>query len=472
MRSLVWFRADLRVRDQRALHTACREADAGVVGLFLLSPRQWEEHGWAPCKVEFLLRNLRSLGESLARLNIPLLIAAAPRFSDAPRAVLRIARKAACTSVHFNREYEINESRRDDSVRLALRNAGIAVYTYDDLVVVPPGELRTGDDRFYTVFTPFRKRWAARVQEQDLARTLPMPRKQPALDISASDIPQRIAGFESGVPASLWPGGEEEAGRRLRSFVAQRLTSYKDDRDTPAEAGTSRLSAYLAAGVLSPRQCLRAAIDANDGRLDSGSPGAVQWISELAWRDFYKHVVVGFPRVVMGKAFKAPTDAIRWRDDDNAFDAWREGRTGVPIVDAAMRQLAHEGWMHNRLRMVSAMYLTKDLFIDWRRGERHFMRSLVDGDFASNNGGWQWSASTGTDAAPYFRIFNPVSQSRTHDPSGAFIRRYVPELTPLDDRSIHDPAPLDRERLGYPQPIADHAAARERVMKEFKKIAK
>ncbi len=233
------------------------------------------------------------------------------------------------------------------------------------------------------------------------------------------------------------------------------------------------LSPYLTAGVLSVRQCAAAAIEANDGQLDGGHEGIVQWIDELVWREFYKHILVGFPRVSMHRAFKLETERLVWTDNDSQFEAWCHGQTGVPIVDAAMRQLTTTGWMHNRLRMITAMYLSKNLFIDWRRGERFFMQHLIDGDLAANNGGWQWAASTGTDAAPYFRIFNPVSQSKRFDPEGAFIRQFVPELADLDDSEIHDPSCLPslvRSRLDYPEPLVDLSVSRKKAIDAFKAL--
>ncbi len=264
---------------------------------------------------------------------------------------------------------------------------------------------------------------------------------------------------------------------KLKKFASDHIDRYKSDRDFPGIPGTSQQSVYLTTGVISPRQCLHIAIEANNGKLDGGLAGPTCWISELIWREFYVHVLEAFPRVCKHRAFKPATDRISWSHDDNMFERWKTGTTGVPIVDAAMRQLNQTGWMHNRLRMVAAMYLTKDLFIDWRWGERYFMQNLVDGFLASNNGGWQWSASTGTDAAPYFRIFNPVSQSRSYDPEGTFIRTYCPELAGLNSDEIHDPysdatgvAPLRRSKLDYPAPIVDHRAARERVLAAFKAI--
>jgi deoxyribodipyrimidine photo-lyase len=256
----------------------------------------------------------------------------------------------------------------------------------------------------------------------------------------------------------------------LQHFVKERIERYKTDRDSPATAGTSTLSPYLASGVISARQCLESAVAANNGRVDSGKTGVVTWISELIWREFYRHILMGYPRVCRHQPFRLETKQIEWDEDDAHFEAWCAGRTGFPIVDAGMRQLARTGWMHNRVRMITAMFLTKDLFIDWRRGEAHFMRHLVDGDLASNNGGWQWSASTGTDAAPYFRIFNPYSQSRKCDPTGDYIRKFVPELAGLDDDSIHQPEPLAADANDYPQPIVDRTQTKERVMAAFKAI--
>jgi deoxyribodipyrimidine photo-lyase len=227
------------------------------------------------------------------------------------------------------------------------------------------------------------------------------------------------------------------------------------------------LSPYLAVGAVSLRQCLWSALDANQGRLEGGNQGLSTWINELIWREFYKHIVRGFPEVCRYRPFKADTASIPWRHDAQLFQQWCRGLTGFPLVDAAMRQLNETGWMHNRLRMVTAMFLTKHLLVDWRWGERYFMNKLVDADFAANNGGWQWSASTGADAAPYFRVFNPTRQSQRFDPEGRFIRRYLPHMAGLDNAAIHDPAPLERAAIGYPMPIVDHALAVKQVKTLF-----
>lgn len=480
MPTLMWFRSDLRVTDNTALWHACRDASrekAGVVAVYTICPDQWASHDMAPVKVDLILRTLRELSTELGTLNIPLRILNAPRFSDVPAALLKVCREVGAHAVYLNKEYEINELRRDEAVAGALADEEISTHAFDDQTVVPPGSLRTGEGRWYTVFTPFKKSWIKLLEAQGIPEALPRPKKQEPLTITSDEIPLRIKGpfmtFDPWPRPELWPAGEKAAMKRLSRFVEKSIASYKDHRDIPGIDGTSTLSHHLSIGSISPRQCLHAALEANSGKLDGPSPGATHWISELVWREFYRHLLAAYPRLCMGRAFKPETDRIMWRDDPEGFDAWREGRTGLPIVDAAMRSLLHTGWMHNRLRMVVAMYLTKDLLIDWRHGERHFMRHLVDGDLAQNNGGWQWSASTGTDAAPYFRIFNPISQSRKFDPDGTFIRRWVPELADLDSETIHDPSELPlllRSTLKYPEPIVDRAIVKDRVLAAFQAV--
>jgi deoxyribodipyrimidine photo-lyase len=485
-RLLIWLRADLRVQDNAALIAACargaRNPKGGAIACFVICPRQWAAHDWAGIKVEFILRTLRELGRGLAAINVPLIVGECATFAETPSVLLTMARERGCTGVVFNREYEWNERRRDDAVIEAFEDAGLSAESFTDQTLVEPGEVRTGGGTYYTVFTPFKRSLYKALEQSRAYEPLGSPKKQAALACESSPIPASVGGFVSHVPADraseLWPAGEGAAMQRLNAFIKTQAASYASARDVPSIDGTSMLSPYLTVGAISVRQCLHAALEANTGRLDAGDPGLVTWISELAWREFYKHILVGFPWVSKGRAFKPETERIRWSDKDEHFQAWCEGRTGVPIVDAAMRQLHATGWMHNRLRMIAAMYLTKDLFIDWRRGERHFMQHLIDGDLASNNGGWQWSASTGTDAAPYFRIFNPVSQSKRVDPAGMFIKRYVPELASLppgEDSAIHDPeelAPLARATLDYPRPLVDRASVKPRVLEAFKALTR
>jgi deoxyribodipyrimidine photo-lyase len=269
-----------------------------------------------------------------------------------------------------------------------------------------------------------------------------------------------------------WPAGEDAATRRLADFVDQSIDRYPRDRDLPAVDGTSRLSPYLAAGVLSPGACLRAALAANQGEIDSGRAGIRAWIMELLWREFYLHLLAAHPALSMHRPMRPETQALPWRDAVEDLQAWRDGRTGFPMIDAAMRQLAATGWMHNRLRMMTAMFLSKNLLLDWRLGEAWFMAHLIDGDLAANNGGWQWSASTGADAVPYFRLFNPETQSLKIDPQGRFLRHWLPELAPLDDRSIHAPSAAQRAACGYPDRIVDLRDSRMRALEAYAGLPK
>lgn len=470
MRSLIWLRNDLRTRDNTALTQACRQSDDGVVAVFAICAKQWEAHHWGAMKVDFVLRNLQDLAKSLSGLNIPLKLITTDTFDGVPRKLLQLATVHGCDALVFNQEYEVNETRRDRQVVRLFEKKGLSVEVCRDQVILDVAEIRTGTGGWYSKFTPFRRKWLAMLEASGPPASLRKPRRQKPIAIESDQIPDLVKRFAGHRRPDLWPAGETAAKKRLTGFVAGRIDDYHTARDVPAIDGTSVLSPYLAAGVISPRMCMESAMAANHGCAAGGRAGVDAWITELIWREFYRHILMGFPRVCMDRPFRETTDELPWRHDEALFEAWAEGRTGIPIVDAGMRQLADTGWMHNRLRMIVAMFLTKDLFIDWRWGERYFMRHLVDGDFASNNGGWQWSASTGTDAVPYFRIFNPFTQSRRFDPEGAFIRRYVPELAELDGAAIHQPTTSQARRLGYPQPIVDRSRTRQHVVACFKSI--
>ncbi|MBN2446483.1 MAG: deoxyribodipyrimidine photo-lyase [Phycisphaerae bacterium] len=469
MRALVWFRSDLRIQDNTALHHACRTAGRGVIAVFAICREQWIEHDWGNAKADFVLRSAVALSTALEGLNIPLRIIRAARFEQVPEKLLSLAKRHACDALFLNREYEVNELRRDRAVTNLFEQHGRTVHAFDDQTIADIGALRTGTGGWYTVFTPFKRRWCETLKAQGIPQMWPEPRRQDDTGIKPQAIPTRLEDFTGECFADSWPTGERAAHHRLTAFISNSIDEYHELRDYPAIDGTSTLSPYLAAGVLSPRQCLHAALEANRGRLDSGKTGATTWISELVWREFYRHVLLGYPRVCMGRPFKLATEGLTWRDDKERFAAWCAGQTGFPIVDAGMRQLAQTGWMHNRVRMIAAMFLTKDLFVDWRWGERYFMRHLVDADFASNNGGWQWSASTGTDAVPYFRVFNPHTQSRRFDPQGSFIRHYVPELVDVPAERIHT-AHGRLAGLDYPPPIVDRRNTRARVIGAFRGV--
>lgn len=468
---LIWLRSDLRLHDNTALSAAA--ARGPTVAVYLLSPEQWRAHDDAPCKVDFWLRNLSELSRALGESNIPLLIRKAPRWDNAPQVLLDLCQQLNIDAVHVNEEYGIHESRRDEAVAETLKAKGIGFHSYLDQLLFKPGTVLTKTGTYFQVFSQFRKVCYDRLR-RSVPNRVSTPMAQSRLNIDSDETPSCIEGFDtpSETLRALWPGGEAQARRRLDTFADDRIDYYKSERDFPAKPGTSQLSAYLAAGVISPRQCLHAALQTNQGEFESGKVGSVTWINELLWREFYKHILVGYPRVSRHRAFRPETEALAWRDAPEELRAWQEARTGLPIIDAAMRQLLETGWMHNRLRMVVAMFLTKNLLIDWREGERFFMRHLIDGDLAANNGGWQWSSSTGTDSAPYFRIFNPLSQSEKFDSEGLFIKHWLPELAGLNKKDVHNPASLGGlfAVAGYPPPIVNLSATRARALAAFKNL--
>ncbi|HET8808256.1 MAG TPA: FAD-binding domain-containing protein, partial [Methylophaga sp.] len=332
-----------------------------------------------------------------------------------------------------------------------------------DLMVPLP--VKTQQDDPFKVFTPYYRRWL-QILEDIQSAPLPLPESQG----KALAKPKLDFHWAGEFREDLWPGDEESALLRLSSFAEFKLQDYKKQRDFPIKPATSIISPYLANGQLGPRRLLATVQffcgDQNrDWRHDD-------WLRELAWRDFYRQLLLHFPKISKLQPFKPETKHVQWRDDEADFQAWCEGKTGFPIVDAAMRQLNQTGWMHNRLRMIAASFLTKLLLTDWRRGEDYFMDNLIDGEFASNNGGWQWSASTGVDAAPYFRVFNPTLQSERYDPDGKFIKRFVPELADVSAKQIHNPPAALREQCGYPQPVVDYKQARVDAIAAFKDLPK
>jgi len=468
MTALVWLRHDLRLHDNPALFKAA-ELGQGVVAVYVHCDAYVHLHTIAPVQLDFLRRHLHLIAKGLAELQVPLLVLRVQNPTEIASALLRIAQSVQAGHCYFNAEYPLNELNRDIAVNQLLCDNGILVKRCHDRCIVPPGMIRNGQGDPYKVFTAFKKKWLQTVMPITM-KPLALPAKQAMPSgiktASISDINQLFVEHELRDLSALWPAGEQEAYERLDLFIEKSLTQYQDKRDFPVIDGTSNLSPYFAIGSLSPRQAIAAVLAYTHGEWEGGNAGANCWIGELIWREFYQHVVVDYPQVCKRKAMQAHTEAFPWRYDKTIFTAWCDGKTGIPIVDAAMRQLNETGWMHNRLRMVVAMFLTKNCQIDWRWGEDYFMSQLIDGDFAANNGGWQWSASTGTDAAPYFRIFNPTSQSERFDPNGEFIRKWIPELAHLSNKQIHNPPALQ----DYPRAIVDLSASRKDTIALFAQL--
>ena len=468
---LVWFRRDLRDTDHLALAEALRRARrvhcAFVFDREILDalPARSDR------RVTFIRESLVGLDQALRARGGRLIVRHAWSVSELPK----LARQLGVAAVFANRDYEPQAKQRDAAVALALQEAGIGFESFKDQVVFDGPEVLTQAGRPYTVFTPYRNTWLKRLGDDDV-----QAHASGAGALAASPLAGEIPTLaEIGFVASdlsqvgIVPG--MAGAQLLLEAFSQRIAHYKEWRDFPAVQGGSCLSVHLRFGTVSIRQLVRRAIAA--GAL-AGNEGAASWLGELIWRDFYFMILDRFPHVVE-RSFKPAYDAIAWEQGaaaDAAFAAWCAGRTGYPLVDAAMRQLNESGYLHNRLRMVVASFLSKDLGLDWRRGEAWFARQLNDFDLAANNGGWQWAASTGCDAQPWFRIFNPVKQSERFDPQGKFIRRYLPELCAVPDKYIHAPWRMNRAEQSAcgvvierdtPAPLVEHDAARHRTLARY-----
>ena len=405
MRSIVWFRTDLRLEDNPALKKAFTESDE-IHAVFIYSKEQLKIHNESNIKIDFLIRNLNNLEQSLASLNIPLILLDSLGFDDNGDLLNQYAIDNSINAVYWNNQFGEDEEIRDKKVLKILQKSNIKVKNFHDQVVYEPGTLKTGQNQPYSVFTPFKRKWIEKFSGSKQS------------NIKNFDFDFEKTHF---VEMDLWLPGEDEAKRRLEDFLKNKINSYSKNRNDPILDGTSRISPYLALGIISPKKCILEALKLNNFEFSAGSIGITKWIDEIVWREFYKNIMLSFPKVSRGQPFQDYSKNIEWRYNEEEFEAWKVGKTGFPIIDAAMRQLSNEGWMHNRLRMVVAMFFTKNMLHDWRLGEAFFMQNLIDGDFASNNGGWQWSSSTGTDAAPYFRIFNPITQSINFDKEGIVI---------------------------------------------------
>lgn len=461
MKTLHWFRRDLRLYANEALIEALKTGATDA--LFFISKIQWKQHDVAEIQVDLLLRRIDYLGNALAKLGVRLHVIEAPTFKEQVSLLSELCLDLDIVNVVANAEYEVNERQRDDVVRKVLMATKKTLTLYDGDVIAKPGTIRTGAGDMFKVFTPFKKAWLKANQNYQAYFEAPNAVGEPI----TWNPPECISYLGT---SSKWPVDDETLYLIVERFIDEKLSRYSEVRDYPAIKGTSGLSPYLALGIVSVAQVLALIQQRIPDILNHSGRPEFSWINELIWREFYRHLIVEWPHLCMHKNFSEKYDHVPWREDIAAFSIWCEGKTGYPLVDAAMRQLNETGWMHNRLRMVVASFLTKHLLIDWRWGEKYFMSKLIDGDFASNNGGWQWAASTGCDAQPYFRVFNPITQSEKFDPKGEFIRKFVPELIDVPDKYIHFPHDYLKLRpdISYPTAIVDHKSARERALLAFK----
>jgi deoxyribodipyrimidine photo-lyase len=467
-RALVWFRRDLRDFDHAALHHALKNARQ-VVCVFVFDRDILDAlPGPADRRVEFIHAGVIELQRALASRGGGLIV----KYATARDAIVGLAAELHVDAVFFNHDDDPAALARDAAVEAALHDRGTAVHHYKDAVVLERDEVLTANKTPYLVYTPYKNAWLKKLTPLDL-KAYPVETYADRLVALSTPVPtlRELGCAPTNLRELELPTGMSGGARLLEDFM-QRIDRYRETRDFPALKGPSYLSAHLRFGTVSIRQLAAAA-------WQQGGRGAQTWLSELIWRDFYHQVLWHRPDVASGHTYKPQYDALPWPNPPGHLEAWCGARTGYPLIDAAMRQLNQTGYMHNRLRMVTASFLVKDLLVDWRRGERYFADTLVDFDLAANSGGWQWAASVGCDAQPWFRIFNPVAQSEKFDPTGAFIRRYVPELARVPDKFIHAPWNLpasEQMRLGvvvgqsYPVPIVEHAVQRAQALALYKTI--
>ncbi len=458
--NLVWIRNDIRLDDNPALFKACQTGDKVKV-IYCSTPKQWEIHNEAPVKLGLRSDLLSDLSANLAELGIEFELLDAQIFADLPELISNYCLDNKITDLWFNEDYLIDENKRDRLTVKKLNENNIKSHICQGDVIFSD-MIFNKEGKPYKVFTPWYK-----ANLKQLSHGFPevYPKPSPIADpINTNQLNIKLPNSTE-YRSDIWGGTEQDALNSLEKFVANKVLQYKKERDYPSINATSLLSTYLASGAISPRRCGKAIFEHKQVNWVDD-----QWMSELGWRDFYRYLAVNFPKVVRNEPFQEYTKNLKWDVSSELFQAWVDGKTGFPLVDAAMRQLKQTGWMHNRLRMLTACFLAKLMMINWQDGEKYFMENLIDGDFASNNGGWQWGASTGCDAAPYFRIFNPTTQSQKFDAEGKFIRKFVPELKLLSDKEIHQPSSMDRRKLNYPEPVIDYPAARLEIVKRFKAI--
>ena len=461
-RAIHWFRRDLRITDNTALAAAAKEAEE-VVPVYVVS--DWKmKHRWTgSARQTFLCGSVASLDGNLRAIGSGLVV----REGQAEEALVKLARETKAEAVFTNRDPDPFGQSVEEKLSAALSREGCELRTFKDAAIHERDEVKTGEGGNFRVFTPYSKAWAK----------LDKPAVGPALKklktptgIKSAGVPRPahwgLAEFKGGVEA-----GEKAARARLKKFLAGPIHRYGATRDLMGEDGTSRLSQDLRHGLLSIREVYQRCKAAAEGADAAGRDSVWKYIAELIWREFYFQILWHYPEVLEHE-FNPKYRGMEWDQDEKKYRAWCEGRTGFPIVDAAMRQLNETGYMHNRSRMIAAMFLTKDLHLDWRLGEQYFMQTLIDGEIASNNGGWQWSAGTGADAAPYFRIQNPWSQTKRYDAEGKYIKQWVPELREVPAAKFLE-APVDGMSIaaGYPLPMVDHSTERDETLRRFKVVA-
>lgn len=476
-----WMRRDMRLSDNVALHKALSTGEP-VVPVFVADPKILKVHNMGAARLNFCFDSVREIDHRLREAKTGYVVI---RHGDPLQELADVARKVGAKQLFFNRDYSPLALKRDERITQGLEEKGIEAISFKDLVIWEEGEILSQAGQPYKVFTAYLRRWLTLRPPPMVGSTYPdIPQLDTPKAIPCDALPT-VEALKLPSPSKAQPAGEIAAHERIAEWFNLRggesIAQYEEHRNLPPlDQGTSRLSPHIRFGTVSVRTLYHLTREAQQRTSSRDRHKSIDvWISELAWRDFYYQVLFHYPRISHG-AFLTKYNDLAWEYNNAAFKAWQEGQTGYPFIDAAMRELNASGFMHNRARMAVAGFLTKDLLIDWRKGYDHFMRLLTDGDPANNNGGWQWFASTGPSAQPYFRIFNPVSQGKKHDPNGEYVRRWVPELRRVPTKFIHEPwhlSPADQRAAGcilgtdYPKPIVDHEERRDKALKLYKALS-
>lgn len=460
MSALYWIRKDLRLDDNpaliQALSQGCKQA------IFISTPHTWQRHNVAPIQVDFMARHLAWFEQQLNAQGVELTVINGSDFNAQIDQLLSFCSEHQITRVFANSQLEIDEVDRDKQVA-----ARIELNLFEADVMLPKGSVLNKQGEMFKVYTPFKKAWLQAVKQSGFDQSY-------LGNLAAVDVEFDEHKFSFDYPkveSSKWPLADTALRQVLPRFLAEKHDDYELYRDRPDLKATSGLSPYLAIGAISPKRVFIELINHMPNVLEDMKAPQFSWLNELIWREFYRHLLDSFPSLSKNKDFQEKFRGFKWPDHQAKFELWCNAQTGFPIVDAAMKQLKQTGWMHNRLRMIVASFLTKHLLVDWRKGEAFFMQHLIDGDLAANNGGWQWAAGTGCDAQPYFRIFNPLTQSEKFDPNGDFIRKYLPELANVPTKHIHEPqaylAATGQSDV-YPDAIVDLKEARNQALEYYK----
>ncbi|QCI19863.1 MAG: deoxyribodipyrimidine photo-lyase [Buchnera aphidicola (Brevicoryne brassicae)] len=466
-KNLIWFRNDLRLYDNIALYEACRYEKDKVIALFISTPKQWYNYSISNKKISFIYHNLISLTQELFKLNIILHYHESTDFLNSIEYLIYFCEKNKINNLFYNYQYEIDERNRDCLAKKKLSQKNIIVKGFHSNILVSHKYIKNQKNETYKIYSFFKKKIIQNLYSH-IPKCVPNPlKRKPDKDCFANSL--YLKNLTLKFNKNIFPIGEKAAISRLKNFLSDKINKYSLNRNFPFLFSTSMLSPYLSSGILSSRYCLMMLL-----KTKKNFPLNIilncSWFNQLLWREFYYHLLIGFPILSKFESLVKWEKNIHWSNNAKHFQAWKQGNTGYPIVDAGMRQLNKIGWMHNRLRMITSSFLVKNLLIDWREGEKYFISNLIDGDLALNNGGWQWSASIGCDSVPYIRTFNPYNQSKNFDISGAFIKKFIPELKIVPNNYIHQPHEWSKQKnckLDYPNPIINYNESRKKFILIF-----